>query len=138
MVIYWLNFLFKIQFLQYLEERTQNISMWGLSFLCCRWNVYPYIRHCSHVTKNRFFKNLNLRRKADRNFRGNLLKNYFRHLKFYSNPPNWLDKSRCRMSVFWKTKSWSSRFWEGQPFRFCDMGIHRQRRLKSTKAVIFT
>ena len=44
-------------------------------------------RHLSHVTKRRIFKTLNLRRKADRNFRSNLLENHFRHLKLYSNPP---------------------------------------------------
>ena len=44
----------------------------------------------SYVTKSRIFKNLILRRKADRNFRDNLLKKHFRQLKFYSNPPSWL------------------------------------------------
>ena len=43
------------------------------------------IRHFIQATKNRIFKNLNLRKKAGRNFRGNLLKNHFRHLKLYSN-----------------------------------------------------
>ena len=80
-------------------------------------------RHFSHVTKSRVFKNLNLRRKADRNFRGNMLKNHFRQLKFYSNLPSWLASNLCHMSAFWKTKGWSSNFWEGQPFRFCDMGV---------------
>ena len=45
-------------------------------------------RHFSHVTKSRIFKNLNLREKADRNFRCTFLKNRFRHLKLYSNPPS--------------------------------------------------
>ena len=40
-------------------------------------------RHFSHVTKSRIFKNLNLREKADRNFRCTFLKNRFRHLKLY-------------------------------------------------------
>ena len=111
------------------------------------FNVYELIavqslissyRHFSHVTKSRIFKNLNLRRKADRKFRSNLLKNHFRHLKLYSNPPIWLARSRCHMSAFRKTKGWSSHFWEGQPFRFCYVGVHRQRRLKSTKTGIFT
>ena len=60
-----------------------------------------------------------LRRKAGHNFRGNLLENYFRHLKLYSNPPSWLARSRCDMSTFWKTKGWSLHFWQGQPFKFC-------------------
>ena len=46
------------------------------------------IRHFSHVTKSRIFKNLDLRKNADRNFRGTFLKNRFKHLKLYSNPPN--------------------------------------------------
>ena len=50
-------------------------------------------RHFSHVTRSRFFfKNLDLRRKADPNFCGYLLENHFRHLKLYSNPPGWLTR----------------------------------------------
>ena len=45
-------------------------------------------RHFSHVTKSLIFKNLNLRNKADRNVRGNLLKNDSRHLKLYINLPS--------------------------------------------------
>ena len=45
-------------------------------------------RHFNHVTKSRVFKNLDLREKADRNFRRTFLKNRFRHLKLYSNPPS--------------------------------------------------
>ena len=93
-------------------------------------------RHFSHVTKSRIFKNLNLRKKADRNFRRTFLKNRFRHLKLYSNPPSWLPRGRCHMGTFWKTKDWSSHFWEGQPFRFWYVECHRQRRLKSTKTGI--
>ena len=70
------------------------------------------------VTKSRIFKILNLTKKSDRNFRGTFLKNHFRHLKLYSNPPSWLARSRCHMGTFWKTKDWSSHFWESQPFRF--------------------
>ena len=54
-------------------------------------------RHFSHVTKSGIFKNLNLRKKADRNFRSTFLKNRFRHLKLYSNPSRWLARSRCHM-----------------------------------------
>ena len=104
-------------------------------YICIHLCIY---RHFSHVIKSGFFKNRNLRRKADPNFRGNFLKNHFRHLKFYSNPPGWLARSRCHMSVFWKTKGWSSHFWEGQLFRFCYVGVHRQRRLKSAKTGIST
>ena len=46
-------------------------------------------RHFSHVTKCRIFKNLNLRKKPNRNFRGTFLEKRFRHLKLYSNPPDW-------------------------------------------------
>ena len=93
-------------------------------------------RHFSHVTKSRIFKILNLRKKADRNFRRTFLKNRFRHLKLYSNPPSWLARSRCHMGTFWKTKDWSSHFWESQPFRFWYVEVHHQRRLKSTKTGI--
>ena len=44
------------------------------------------IRHYSHVTKNRIFKNLNLRKKADRSLCGNFLNNHFRQLKLYQIP----------------------------------------------------
>ena len=97
-----------------------------------------YIRHISHVTKSPIFKNLNLRKKADRNFRRTFLKNRFRHLKFYSNPPSWLARGRCHMGIFCKTKDWSSHIWEGQPFRFWYVEFNRPRRLKSTKAGIFS
>ena len=43
---------------------------------------------------------LTLRRSTDRNFRGNLLENHYRHLKLHSNPPNWLARSRCHMGTF--------------------------------------
>ena len=95
-------------------------------------------KHFSHVTKGRIFKNLNLRRKTDRNFPGYFQKNHFRHLKFNSNSPSWLARNCCHMSAFWKTKDWSSHFWEGQTFRFCYVGVHRERRLKSTKTSIST
>ena len=88
----------------------------------------PTNRHFNHVTKSRIFKNLNLRKKADRNFRGTFLKNRFRHLKLYSNPPSWLARSRCHMGTFWKTKDWSSHFWERQPFRFWYVEVHHQRK----------
>ena len=93
-------------------------------------------RHFSHVTKSRIFKNLNLRKRANRNFHGNFLKNHFRHLKLHSNPPSWLARSRCDMGTIWKTKDWSLYFWESQSFRFWYVEFHRQRRLESTKTGI--
>ena len=74
-------------------------------------------RHFSHVTKSRIFKNLNLRKKSDRNFRGHFLKNHFKHLKLYSNPPSWLTRGRCHMDTFWKTKDWRSYFRERANFQ---------------------
>ena len=74
-------------------------------------------RHFSHVTKSRIFKNLNLREKADRNFRHAFLKNRFRHVKLYSNLPSWLVRACCHIGTFWKTKDWSLHFSEGQHFR---------------------
>ena len=103
-----------------------------------RWKLSQifFFRHFSHVTKSRIFKNLNLRKKAHRNFRGTFLKNHFRHLKLYSNPPSWLARNRCHMGNFWKTKDWSSHFRESQAFRYWYVEVHRQRRLKSTKTGI--
>ena len=83
-----------------------------------------------------YFQNLNLRTKADRNFRGTFLKNSFRHLKWYSNPPSWLARRRCHMCTFRKTEDLSSHFWESQPFRLRCVEGHRERRLKSTKTGI--
>ena len=68
------------------------------------------IRHFSHVTESRSFKNVNLSKKSDCNFRGTFLENRFSHLKLYSNPQSWLARSCCYMSTFWKTKYWSSFF----------------------------
>ena len=63
-----------------------------------------YLSGCfSYVTKSRIFKNLNLRRKVDRNFRGNLLKNHFRHLKFYSNLASWMAGRHCHLSLICKS-----------------------------------
>ena len=90
-------------------------------------------KKCCTAPKKVSFKEL--RRKVDCNFRGNLLKNHFMHLKFYLNPPNWLARSCCHMSIFWKTKGWSSHFWEGQTFRFFYVGVHCQRKLKSPERI---
>ena len=92
----------------------------------------PTNRHFNHVTNSRIFKNPNLRKK---NFRSTFLKSRFRQIKLYSNPPSWLARSRCHMGTFWKTKDWSSHFWESQPFRFWYVEVHHQRKLKSTKQV---
>ena len=73
------------------------------------------------------------KKKAERNFRSTFLKNHFRHLKLHSNAPSWLGRGRCHMGSFWKTKDWSSHFWEDQPFRFWYVEFYSQRRLKSTK-----
>ena len=54
----------------------------------------------------------------------NLYVNCNVNLKLYSNPPGWLAKSHCHMGTFWKTKDWSSNFWESQPFRFWYVEVH--------------
>ena len=95
-----------------------------------------FTRHFSYVTKSRIFKNLNLRKRADRNFCNNALKSHFRHLKSYSNPPSWFIRSCCHMDTFWKTKYWNYHFWEGQPFRFRYVEVHCQTRCKSMKTGI--
>ena len=125
--------------LSMVKKRNKHVlSISKRSYVVGRRNVFlvTLSRYFSHVTKSRMFKNLNLRKKADRNFRRTLLKNRFRHLKLYSNPPSWLARSRCHMGTFWKTKDWSSHLWEGQPFRFWYVEFNRQRRLKSTKTGI--
>ena len=106
---------------------------WFAKSVTSLWVLVHETRHISHVTKIRILKNLNLRKKADRNFRGSFLKNRFRHVKLYSNPPRWLDRSRCHMCTFWKTKDWSSLVWESQSFKFWYVEVHCERRLKSTK-----
>ena len=98
-----------------------------------QYHVLYHSRHFSHVTKSRIFENPNLRKKADCNFCDTFLKNRFRHLKLYSNPLSWLARSHCHMGTFWKTKDWSSYFWESQPFRFWYAEVHCKRRLKSRK-----
>ena len=110
---------------------SQNQKKWTAPLIFLYSN-----RQFSHVTKSRIFKNLNLRKKANRNFRGTFLKSHFRHLKLYSNPLSWLARSRWHMGTFWKSKDSSSHFWESQAFRFLYVEVQRQRRLKSTKAGI--
>ena len=66
-------------------------------------------KHFSQLSKS---GNLNLSRKADHNFRGNLLQNHFRNLRLCSKTPGLLVRSRCLTRVFWKTKGWSSYFWK--------------------------
>ena len=99
----------------------QTYNFWNSNFLILpifKWllskilrnNFQVLNRHFSHVSKRRIFKNLNVRKKADRNFCGNFLQNHFKHLKLYSNSPSWLTRSRCHMGTFWKTKDWSSHF----------------------------
>ena len=64
-------------------------------------------RDFSLMSKSHIFKNLNLRKKADYNFRGTFLRNRFSHQKLYSNLTSWLARCRCHMGTFWKTKDWS-------------------------------
>ena len=91
------------------NDTWREVRYCHLLVICCVFIVD--IRHFSHVTKSHIFKNHNLK-KVDRNFRRTFLKNRFRHLKFYSNPPSWLARGRCHMGTFWKTKDWSPHFWE--------------------------
>ena len=131
----WQTF-FKIQFLRlilncFLSSKTKrkgHILVLHLVF---------YFEDVSNIlTKSRIFKNLDLRKEADRTFHSNLLKNHCRHVKLYSNLPSWLARSRCHMGTFWKTKDWISHFFVYQTFKFCCVGVHRLKRLKSTKTGI--
>ena len=73
-------------------------------------------RQFSHVTKSHNFKNLNLTRKADRNFCGNLLKNDFRHLKFYSNTSSqeslFFERQKAEVHIFERANLSSFATWE--------------------------
>ena len=91
-----------------------------------------FSRYSSHVIKSSIFKNLNLRKKTDRNFHDTFLKNHFRNLKLYSDLPSWLARSSSHMATFWKTKYWNSHFWESQSFRFWYVEDHRQKNLHWT------
>ena len=118
---------FKMSIKMYITVKILNIwYSWHTS------KIY-WSRHFSHVTKSRIFKNLNLRKKADRNFRRTFLKNRFRHLTLDSNPPSWLARGCFHIGTFWKAKDWSSYFWEDQLFRFWFVECHCQKIFKSTK-----
>ena len=86
------------------------------------WNYYGN-RHFSHETRSRIFENFNLREKADHNFCWKILKNHFPEKwlqapKIIFKSPKLLASAGFDIATFWKTKDWSSHFWEGQPFRF--------------------
>ena len=92
------------------------------------YDVIIQHRYFSHVTKSRIFKNLNLGKKKPIAT--------FSAISWKTKSPSWLVRSRCHMGTFWKTKDWSSHFWESQPFRFWYVQVHCQRNFKSTKTGI--
>ena len=92
-------------------------------------------RYFSHAAKGRIFKNLNLRKKVDCKFRGTFLKNRFRQLKLYSNPPSWLARTGFYMSTFWN-KRLKFTFLRDPTFQVWSVEVRRQRRLKSMKTGI--
>ena len=94
------------------------------------------IRHFSHVNKSGIFKNLKIRRKANRNFRCILLESHFKHPKLYWNISSWFARSCCHMDTFWKKKDQSSHYWQGKPRRLFYVGFHHQRDLNSRKQVL--
>ena len=59
------------------------VNKWSSSFVNTVLIQKTDYRHFSHATKRNIFRNLNLRRKANRKFCGNLRENYFKHLKLY-------------------------------------------------------
>ena len=97
-------------------------------------------RDFSLMSKSHIFKNLNLRKKADYNFR------YFPEKPF--QPPKIIFKSHKligKMSLSYghllkdkRLKFWESHFWESQTFMFWYVEVHHQRRLKSTKTGIYS
>ena len=87
-----------------------NISLFILSgkngkplWFSCNCLSYSASIWRSHVAKSCIFKNPNLRRKHDRNFRGKLLENHFRHQELYSKPQGWLARSRYHLGNLRKT-----------------------------------
>lgn len=81
-------FIFNFQLSISVSEISRNCANKYLIFLEFKNSVhakgtsfqnFTKYRHFSHVTKNRFFKYLNLPRKANSNFCGNLYKYYFRY-----------------------------------------------------------
>ena len=90
--------------------KCHDVTAWLANI--CNTHITQYLekqsRHFSHVTKTHSFKNLNLSKKPDHSFCGNCLKNYFRHLKLYSNPRSWLVRNRCHMDLHWKKKDWAN------------------------------
>ena len=57
----------------------------------------------------------------------------FQAPKIIFKSPSLFARSRCHMSAFWKTKDWSSHFWDSQPFRFWYVEVHHQRILRWKK-----
>ena len=109
--------------------------VWNNSLTVTNNRIATIIRQFSHITKSRIFKDLDLRKKVDCNFRGDFWKSHFKHLTLYSNPPGWMGRSCCHMGTLWMTKDWILRFWDSQPFKFWYVKVHRQRRLIPPKQV---
>ena len=88
------------------------------------------------MTKSRIFKNLNLRKKADRNFRGFLLKNRFRYQNFIHIPQADWPGVVVIWTPFERQKIEVHIFERANLSGFLYVEVQRQRRLKSTKAGI--
>ena len=87
------------------------ISIFDGKLILNSWSsLLPLGTSVTWLTKIRILKNRNLRRKADRSFRGNSLKNHFRHLNLYSNPQSWwlevvviwapLERQKVELHIF--------------------------------------
>ena len=96
-------FLNRIRFQNWIGFRDRVRYLYRIPFLYFL-SMSNLLRHFSYVTKSCIFKNLNLRKKADRNFCSTFLKIRFRHLKLYSNRPSWLARSCCHSAPFERQK----------------------------------
>ena len=101
----FLNILFQFKNHLYRDDLMYQRPECPNSYFCKGWSfIWRYVFPVSILNI--------IRKKADYNFCSNMLENHFRHLKLYSDPASWLTRSVCHMCTFWKTKYWSSHFWQ--------------------------
>ena len=96
----------------------------------CLYKITKWSRHFSHVTKSRIFKNRNLRKKADHNFRGT-----FQAPKIIFKYPKLIGHMSLSYGHFLKDKRLKFIFLRGPTFQVY-VEVRRQRRLKLTKTGI--
>ena len=145
-LLQWIRFLFILVLLRF---QCFIYPFYWISSLTIIREAFPYplikrrnylepmavTRYFSHVAKGCIFKTLNITKKAARNFRGTFLKNRFRQLKLYSNPPSWLARTGFYMGTFWN-KRLKFTFLRDPTVQVWSVEVRRQRRFKSMKTGI--